>query len=203
MHALAPFRYLFGSQKEAEPGYNLVIDENHVQIRMYNAYLIARLKIEGDEEDQSRETAYMRLLNYVLGRNTRTEKISAMAPLIQEDITTRFNALLSLEVPGGPKKLKAFEVSVVLPTHFNLETAPMPMDPEIKLEKVKPHLTAVVKFSGLCGKHKRERLSKYLSLWLHEKGYTAVSSPRVAKYNPPFTLPFMRRNEIHIDVSKR
>lgn len=201
MTALSPLRYIFGYSEENEPRYDLVVDEEHVQVRKYHSYSVAKLKIDSDEEDQSRESAYMRLLSYLLGKNSRSEKLAAMAPLFQEDVTARVNALLQLASNYDPAK-KSFQVSVILPSHTSVEDAPLPLDTDIKIEKVRPHLTAVLKFSGFCGRRKRERLAKYLSLWMHDLGYSAKSAPRVAKYNPPFTLPFLRRNEIHIDVMK-
>ena len=186
-----------------EVDFDLVINEEHVQLRRYHTYHIAKVRIESDEEDQNRETAYMRLLNYVLGKNSRSEVIEPMMPLIQEDVGSRMSALMRLERADIDSHLKAFEVSMILPGEISTETAPKPLDSEIKIEKVKPHLTAALRFAGLCGKRKQTRLTKYLRLWLHEKGYLPASAPRLAKYNHPFTLPFFRRNELHIDVVKR
>jgi hypothetical protein len=36
--------------------------------------------------------------------------------------------------------------------------------------------------------------------WLNRRGYEAISESRLAGYDPPWTLPFLRRNEIHIDI---
>jgi hypothetical protein len=203
MAALAPFRPLLGYLDQSEPYYDVVIDGEHVQLRHYHVYHVARVRVESDEDDQNRETAYMRLLNYVLGRNSRKETIAPMAPLIQEDVAARMTALMRLETHEVDDHLTAFEVSIILPNHLTAESAPLPLDPEIQIQRVKPHLTATVRFAGFCGKRKQTRLSKYLRLWLHDKGYMTASAPRLAKYNPPFTLPFMRRNELHIDVVKR
>lgn len=203
MAALTSLKYLFGNQEQSEPHYDLVINEEHVQLRHYHSYHVARVRVESDEDDQNRETAYMRLLNYMLGRNSRQETIEAMVPIIQEDVAARMTALMRLANHQEDEHITAFEVSMILPPYLNSESAPLPLDPEIQVQKVNPHLTAAVKFAGLCGSKKQIRLSKYLRLWLHDKGYTPVSAPRLAKYNPPLTLPFMRRNELLIDVVKR
>lgn len=203
MAALAPLRYIFGSQEQSEVIYDLVINEEHVQLRHYHSYHVAKIRVESDEDGQNRETAYMRLLNYVLGKNSRSEPIDPMMPLIQEDVAARMTALIRLEHHDVDPHLTAFEVSMILPKELTEQTAPLPLDPEIQILKVKPHLTAAVRFRGLCGQRKQTRLSKYLRLWLHDKGYMAASAPRLAKYNHPLTLPFLRRNELHIDVVKR
>lgn len=203
MAALAPLRYFLGTQEQLEVDFDLVIDEGHVQLRHYCSYHIAKIRVESNEEDQNRETAYMRLLNYVLGRNSRSEVIEAMSPLIQEDVAARRTALMSLQKNEIDPHLCAVEVSMILPRDLTLETVPAPLDSEIEILKVRPHLTAALRFAGLCGKQKQHRLSKYLRLWLHEKGLLPTSAPRLAKYNHPFTLPFLRRNEIHIDVVRR
>ncbi len=203
MTALAPLRYIFGTQERSEVIYDLLINEEHVQLRHYHSYHVARIRVESDEGDQNRETAYMRLLNYVLGRNSRSEAIDPMMPLIQEDVAARLTALMRLENHDVDRHVTAFEVSMILPAELTAETAPRPLDSEIQILRVKPHVTAAVKFAGLCGKRKQNRLTKYLKLWLHDKGYVPVSAPRLAKYNHPLTLPFLRRNELHIDVVKR
>lgn len=203
MAALAPFHYILGRQDQNEVRFDLLIDQEHVQLRHYHSYHVAKVRVESDEDDQNRETAYMRLLNYVLGRNSRRERIEPMIPIIQEDVAARMTALMRLEHHDVDLNITAFEVSMILPPELNEETAPLPVDPEIRIHRVRPHLTAAVKFSGLCTKRKQIRLSKYLRLWLHDKGYTAISSARLARYNHPITLPFLRRNELLIDVVKR
>lgn len=201
MTTLAPFRYLLGYSEEAEPHYKKIIDEKHVEVRRYQSYLVAKIKIESESEIRNRESAYMRLLNYLLGKNSRRQKIEAVTPLIQEDVTSHVSALLKLSSDYNTQ-IRSFQISAILPEYARFEDAPLPLDPDIRIERVKPHLTAVLKFSGLTGWRKRERLAKYLSLWMRDRGYTAASAPRIAKYNPPFTLPFFRKNEIHIDVVK-
>ena len=39
-----------------------------------------------------------------------------------------------------------------------------------------------------------------LQSWMLKNRLEAVSQPRIAGYDPPWTLPFLRRNEIIIDI---
>lgn len=91
-------------------------------------------------------------------------------------------------------------MTFVMPETFTLETIPIPEDPKIQINKVKGKKIAVLRYSGSLGNDAIKTRSKELQDWLNQNGYKSLSSPRSAGYDPPFTIPFLRRNEIHIDV---
>ncbi len=91
-------------------------------------------------------------------------------------------------------------MTFVMPTKYILETLPRPLDPLVEISMISPKRVATIRFSGLMNKKKFVRYSTELSNWIESNGYTAVSPPRSAGYNPPWTLPPLRRNEIHIDI---
>jgi hypothetical protein len=57
---------------------------------------------------------------------------------------------------------------------------------------------AVICFSGFAGEDKIARKTADLVSWLNSKGITPIGKPELARYNPPWTLPFLRRNEIMV-----
>jgi hypothetical protein len=70
----------------------------------------------------------------------------------------------------------------------------------VKLNHVPTETVAVVRYSGLHSSANLETYGKQLQAWLQKQGYHALSEPKLASYDPPWTLPFLRRNEVHIKV---
>jgi hypothetical protein len=60
---------------------------------------------------------------------------------------------------------------------------------------------AVVRFSGWVDDEKMQAKLKELSTWLAVKKLTSKGQPELARYNPPWTLPFLRRNEVMLEIS--
>ena len=61
-------------------------------------------------------------------------------------------------------------------------------------------VVATVRYSGLVSEETIEEYSGRLRAWIADNGWVAVSTPRSARYDPPWTIPFLRRNEVLIDV---
>ncbi len=57
---------------------------------------------------------------------------------------------------------------------------------------------AVIRFSGFAGEEKTATKTAELMTWLTSKGIKPAGKPELARYNPPWTLPFLRRNEVMI-----
>ena len=93
-------------------------------------------------------------------------------------------------------------MSFVLPERYDQDNAPIPNDPKLTLSLVEPKIVGVLRYTGSTNEKKMVPLAKELHDWLLEMGYSPTSPFRSARYDPPFSLPFLRRNEIHFDVKK-
>ena len=93
-----------------------------------------------------------------------------------------------------------WQMAFVLPKGYTAETAPQPLDPSVTIKTMPSRLIAVMRYSGKLSEQVIEARSQELIDWLAKKGYQAISAPRSAAYDPPWTLPFLRRNEIHVDI---
>ena len=117
------------------------------------------------------------------------------APVIME------NKAATKELKKFEEKTKAgWKMSFVLPANFSYQTAPKPEDKTVKLKRIPSKKVAVVKFSGRWKLDRFNEKSKELQRWLKQKKLTAISAPRSASFNPPWTIPIFRRNEIQIDI---
>ena len=84
---------------------------------------------------------------------------------------------------------------------YTLETLPEPEDPKVTLRPVPARRMAAVSYSGFWSEKNYIRYKLELEAWIQEKGLTIVGDPLWARYNPPFTPWFLRRNEILIPVT--
>jgi len=87
-----------------------------------------------------------------------------------------------------------------LPADYTLATAPIPDDSSITLKEIPSKKVAVLRYSGFLSEQSIADKTKELHSWLDGQGYKAISTARSAGYDPPWTLPFLRRNEVHIDI---
>jgi DNA gyrase inhibitor GyrI len=81
-----------------------------------------------------------------------------------------------------------------------METLPKPNNPAVRLKEIAAKRYAVIRFSGMAGEESLKRRTKELNEWVDAKNLTPVSGPVYAFYNPPWTLPFLRRNEVMVEI---
>jgi DNA gyrase inhibitor GyrI len=81
-----------------------------------------------------------------------------------------------------------------------MDTLPRPRDSRVKLREIPAHRMAVIRFSGLAGEEKVKEKTEDLLAWMKAEGLTPAGAPQLARYDPPWTLPFWRRNEVMIPV---
>jgi DNA gyrase inhibitor GyrI len=92
------------------------------------------------------------------------------------------------------------KMSFVMPRRYNLESLPKPLNAQIKLDQVQKAKVAVTRFSGFSSPKKMdEEVAKLLAV-LKNNGIEIEGEPFMMRYNPPWTLPFLRRNEVAVNV---
>jgi hypothetical protein len=93
-----------------------------------------------------------------------------------------------------------WRVHFVMPARYTLNSLPIPNDSRVSLREIAEQKTAVIVFSGFAGEDKVKDKTAELFDWIKSRGFEAASTPQLARYNPPWTLPFFRRNEILINI---
>lgn len=190
---------LFGIQSEDSPTYWVGGDsEGSFEIRHYQPYLIAQTESSGDYDAATKQSFY-RLFDYISGKNQGKQKIEMAAPVMQQKQSK--GEKIEMTAPVFQEKSgNAWTMAFVLPLHYNLETVPKPTDPKVTLKEIPEHRVAVLTYTGFMGADKITEKTKELTTWLKQKNLTPLSEPRSAGYNPPWTIPFLRRNEILVDI---
>ncbi len=190
-----------------EPSYELMEKSGEFEIREYRPMIIADTVVEGDLDTASNR-GFRLIAAYIFGDNTgqgadgRKEKIAMTAPVIVEPGTRlAMTAPVSAE-PQGSAGLQAnqWRVEFVMPSQYTMAALPRPRNPLVTLREVPATRYAVIRFSGFAGQEKVQQKTAQLMDWLHQRGLEPAGAPRLARYNPPWTLPFLRRNEVMLKL---
>ena len=151
--------------------------------------------------DDAGGVAFRRLFGYISGDNQSAVEIAMTAPVMAADESTPAGEEIAMTAPvTGQQTALGWRYAFVLPSDYTLATAPLPGNPEVRLEQVSARKVAVVRYSGSWTEANYTRNVQLLQQWMSQNQLEADSLPRVAGYDPPWTLPFLRRNEVMIDI---
>jgi len=180
-----------------EATYNVVKKDDKFEIRDYAPHILAETVVEGDLE-QAGNKAFNKLFRYISGDNRSRDKVAMTAPVSQEAIGEK----IKMTAPVGQQRVQdRWAVSFMMPASYTLETLPEPEDPKVMLRQVPALRVAAVRYSGFWSEKNYLRCKLELDSWIRERGLTIVGDPVWARYNPPFTPWFLRRNEILIPIA--
>jgi len=180
-----------------EATYKVVKKDNQFEIRDYAPHILAETVVEGNLEEAGNK-AFNRLFRYISGDNRSRDKVAMTAPVSQEPSGVK----IKMTAPVGQQRVQEkWAVSFMMPDSYTLETLPEPEDPNVKLRQVPARRMAAVRYSGFWSEKGYLRYKMELESWIHKRGLTIMGDPIWARYNPPFTPWFLRRNEILIPVN--
>jgi hypothetical protein len=180
-----------------EAPYTVIKTDDIFELREYAPQVLAEIIVEGDLEGAGNK-AFRPLFRYISGDNKSRNKIAMTAPVSQEQTGEK----ISMTAPVSQQSVQGkWAISFMMPASYTMETLPIPDDPNIKLRQVPARRVAVVRYSGFWSEEKYLLHKEKLEKWIKDNRYTVTGEPVWARYNPPFTLWFMRRNEILIPVT--
>lgn len=169
------------------------------ELRQYHPLIVAEVLVDGDLDEASSK-GFRLIADYIFGNNRANSganaKIAMTAPVTVEPMDSKI--AMTAPVTLQPRSGK-WQVRFVMPSHYTLSTLPVPNNNQVKLREVPGRKVAVIKFSGLAGETKAAKKTEELLQWIASKQLKPVSTPELARYNPPWTLPFLRRNEVMVE----
>jgi hypothetical protein len=180
-----------------EAPYTVLKTDDIFELREYPPQILAEIIIEGDLKDAGNK-AFRPLFRYISGANKSRGKIAMTAPVSQEQKGER----ISMTAPVSQQsKQGKWAVSFMMPASYTMETLPIPDDSNIQLRQVPARRVAVVRYSGVWSEKKYLLHKEKLEKWIKDNRLNVTGEPIWARYNPPYTLWFMRRNEILLPVA--
>lgn len=179
-----------------EPHYLPTKLTDDVEIRRYGPRIAAETTVVGDE-DRARNIGFRRLAGYIFGANHRDETIAMTAPVGQQSADK-----IAMTAPVAQSRTAddQWVIRFFMPSKWSMDTLPEPDDDKVRLVPVAGETVAVLQFSGDRGPQAVARRVDELRKILLDNDIEATGDPVAWFYDPPWTLPFRRRNEIAIPV---
>lgn len=182
-----------------EPAHQAQKFENGIEIREYKPVIAAEAVTTG-ERKEAINAGFRLIADYIFGNNAPKAKIAMTAPVIQQ-----------AEEKGGEKIAmtapviqqadgKSWKVQFIMPSEYTMETLPKPNNSAVKLRKIEAKKMVVIRFSGSTGDEKIAEKTEELREYVKANKLHTVGEPVLAFYDPPWTLPFFRRNEVMLEL---
>ena len=200
-----------GGKAAEEPAFRVVVEDGDFEVREYDSYAVAEVVVPRSFDSASR-VGFRWLVRYISGANEGKQKIQMTAPVeLQprgEKISMTAPVLLSPaensdEARGSRlagEDIGTWSMAFVLPEGYTSENAPTPTNPMVKIRDVAPRRVASVRFGGFLRDKPAEEHRRKLAAWLDQRGIEHQGDWRVAGYNPPWTIPQLRRNEVMVTL---
>lgn len=180
------------------PQYTVMYKDERVEYRQYESYIVAETVVEKSSGYRSASNeGFMRLFRYITGNNSSQSKIEMTAPVQQTPASEEIAMTAPVQRIETPK---GWSVAFMLPGKFTMETAPLPSDERIALRPVPSQLMAVVRYSGRWTERNYEKHKSQLLESIESAAVEMLGVVESAAYDAPYVLPFLRRNEVMIEV---
>lgn len=179
-----------------EPAFKIVLSEGAFEVRDYPAVIVAEVTVTGEQREAAGR-GFRLLAGYIFGGNKRRQSVAMTAPVVQVPV----NQKIAMTAPVTQiRNAGNWTVRFVMPRAYTLEGLPEPNDPKVQLRRLPATRFAVLRFSGLAGKTDVDAKGEEL-LFTTKAHHLRASGPlTLAQYDPPWTLWFMRRNEVMVPI---
>ena len=191
--------YIGAAMATEEPKYSVIEKEPPFEIRSYEPMIVAEVQVDGDLDSASGQ-GFRLIAAYIFGQNQVREKIAMTAPVTVEEKVPQ-SAKIAMTVPVGIDSTAGkWTVSFVMPAEYTMESIPKPINPQVQLRQIPAVKKAVISFTGFYNEQKIAEKTLELEQWVKTRNLQPSGAPNFARYNPPWTLPFMRRNEVMMNL---
>lgn len=177
--------------------YDVVERDGRFEIRDYAPHIVAEVEVPGSRKDAIRE-GFQQIADYIFGNNQVNEKVAMTAPVLQQSSERIAMTAPVLQEGEGNR----WRVRFVMPASYSMDELPRPENPAVRLVAVPGERMAAIRFPGLANRKLLDRKTAALKAWLKARSLTLTGEPVYAFYNPPWTLPPLRRNEVLIPIGK-
>lgn len=180
-----------------EPSFHSVLHEGAFEVRDYPALVVAEVTVGGDQKEAAGK-GFRLLAGYIFGGNKRRQSIAMTAPVAQAPTSQK----IAMTAPvTQTKSAGEWVVRFTMPSAYSIEMLPEPNDPKVHLRVVPPSRFAVLKFSGVARKDDVAARTIEVQKLAETHHLRVIGPASLAQYDPPWTLGFMRRNEVMIPVA--
>ena len=195
-----------GSYALETPNYEVLYAEGNIEYRRYEPYTVVEtpMSVDGKGEPDDR-AGFKRLFDYISGANAPGADIAMTAPVMQSETRAKASSRATKIAMTAPVFESANDqgatMAFMLPSQYTQGTAPVPTDPQLDIRQVPARVVASIRYSGRWTQKNVDKFTRRLEAHLDEANIERTSEYSTAVYNPPFMPPFMRRNEILVEIN--
>jgi len=194
-----------------EPKFKVLNQDAGFELRQYAPFIVAETWVDGDMDAASNK-GFRVIADYIFGNNkapqsTQSSKIAMTAPVtlapdaqpLKLDMTAPVSLQPAVEASTWVQTQR-WRVQFVMPDKYTLESLPLPNNGAVKLREVPAKTVAVAKYSGLNTDSRIRKETQALTDWVQARKLVSSGQPQLARYDPPWVLPMLRRNEIQLEI---
>ncbi len=182
-----------------EPDFTVVDAFAGIEVRRLAPRILAEVEVEAEDEVAARNAGFRPLAAYIFGRNQAAERIGMTAPVTQAGgERIGMTAPVTQSRAGG-----CWRIGFVMPARYSMATLPRPEDPGITLREAPAETVAVLRFSGSATPARVDGAQAQLAAALAISAWEATGEGGAWFYDPPWTIPALRRNEAWLPVRRR
>ncbi len=179
-----------------QPPYTVRAASGNIDVRQYAPLIVAEVEVSG-ARDEAISAGFRLLADYIFGNNTTQQAIPMTAPVQQEaSQKIAMTAPVQQQASGD-----AWKVSFVMPSEYTLATLPKPNNAQVQLKAISEKTYVAIRFSGRSSEDNIAKHEALLQAYITENQLQTLGMPKYAFYNPPWTLPMFRRNEILVELN--
>lgn len=181
-----------------EPDYTVVREIDGVQIRRYGTRIAAETTVDASNEESSRNEGFRRLARFIFGSNSAKDKIAMTAPVAQQQ-----SQKIAMTAPVATQRGSTGDwvIQFFMPSKYTMDTLPTPKDERVRLVEVPGETVAVLRFNGSYSPDAVAGKTGQLLDTLRRNNIDTIGEARSWFYDPPWTVPFLRRNEVLVTVA--
>lgn len=178
-----------------QPYYKLVTSKENIEIRDYAPMILAEVEVSG-ERKQAISEGFKILADYIFGNNTSDKKMEMTTPVTNEQ-----SEKMAMTTPVLQEHhMDKWKVRFIMSKKYSFESLPKPNSKDVHLIPLPARRVAVIRFSGLAGVESIKQHTEELEAYIEAEKLKPIGGTVLAFYNPPWTLPFLRRNEVMIEI---
>lgn len=179
--------------KADQPKYEVLESYDNIELRQYEPMIVAEVEVLGERKDAIRN-GFRILADYIFGNNNSSQK-GAKNCCPKNSETIAMTAPVTQQESGSDWKVR-----FSMPNHYTIETLPRPNNHLVKIIAIPTKRYAVIRFRGRATDENIQRRANELQTFISQMRWLPLGAPILAFYNPPWTLPFFRRNEIMVEI---
>ena len=193
-----------------EPKYEVIVSDAQFEVRHYAPVLIAETIVEGDM-DAASSKGFRLIADFIFGNNLSSDtdkksKIAMTAPVTVEPQSSKIAMTAPVTVEpqaaeSNMKTAKTWRINFVMPSQYTLANIPKPKNNAVTLREVPSKYFIVHKYSGFNTVSRVQTKTDETVEWAIKRSYKMIGTPQLSRYDPPWTLPMFRRNEIMIEIA--